>query len=548
MKLYNINKLLNFDYKYILFTFSLNFVCITLFASVNEPLAVPGEYIVKIKSSEAPQVFSNLAIMSEHLNAEITSIIPKGKLMVVHRPAIETQASVIKSLSESPFIEYAEPNYIYHHLAQPNDLSYGKQWALKNTLNGGVDIGAEAAWDITTGSDQVVVGIIDSGIDYNSPELKSNIWINQAEAAGKPGVDDDQNGYVDDIYGVNLGRLPGINPTDDNGHGSHCAGTIGASGNDGVGITGINWKVKLMGLKFLDSEGAGTLETAVKAIDYAIKMKVKILSNSWGSYEVSKALQEAIERANQAGILFVAAAGNDGLDNELRPVYPASYKIPNVIAVAASSERGELAGFSNFGKNFVHLAAPGVSIYSLWKNGELANKSGTSMAAPFVAGIAALLLSHEPQLTHLELKERLMKTSVPKAAFRNTTISGGLVNAFFALKNEVPPMDQDDPANWKSIPVQISSEHPYKPQTKKVYEINVPGAKQIALYLEKFETEFQNDSLKLTDRSGKAYHIISGNKSGRYSRFVNGDYVKLEFVTDIETEGYGFDITQAAYR
>jgi len=516
-------------------------------AAVIEPLAVPGEYLVKVKSAESAQVFSNLSLMGEHLDAQVKEVMPSSHLLVVTRPSIETQASAIQKLSESPLVEYAEPNYIYHHLATPNDLSFGKQWALKNTYKDGIDIGAENAWDITTGSDQVIVGIIDSGIDFNNPELKSNIWVNEVEANGKPGVDDDKNGYVDDIYGVNFGKMPGINPMDDNGHGSHCAGTIGASGNDNFGITGVNWKVKLMGLKFLETDGAGTLESAVKAIDYAIKMKVRILNNSWGNYTPSQILLEAIERANQAGILFVAAAGNDGMDNNVKPVYPAAYTTPNIIAVAASDPTAGLAGFSNWAKNLVHIAAPGVSIYGLWKGPELVNKSGTSMAAPFVTGVAALVLAHEPNLTHLQLKERLMKTALPRAAFRSTTISGGVVNAYYALKNEVPPPDENDPDNWASIPLTISSAHPYKPQTKEVYEVKIPGAQKIALYFKRFETEQQNDSLKFTDKNGKTY-VHSGIKNERYSRIVNGDYIKIEFTSDIETEGYGFDIVKAAYK
>lgn len=529
-------------------------------AQVIEPEAVPGEYLVKIKSTlksttlnsttlnsnSAARLFYNPALLSHQLQAQVLRILPDANMVVVQRPPIETQSSSVTLMAQNDFVEYVEPNYIYRALALPNDTSFGKQWGLKSSLSNGIDIGAEAAWDVTTGSEQIIVGIIDSGVDLSHPELKGNLWVNQAEANGQPGVDDDGNGYVDDINGFNAIN-PRSSPNDESGHGTHCAGTIGATGNDGVGITGVNWKVKIMPLRFLGSDGVGTLEAAIRAIDYGIKMGARILSNSWGAYTSSQGLQEAIERSNQAGILFVAAAGNDGTNNDIKPMFPASHPIANVISVAASNERGVMAPFSNWGKTTVHIGAPGAAILGLWKNGETASKSGTSMAAPFVSGVAALILSHEPHLTHLELKERILKTARPLGDFRNRTVTGGLVNAYYGINNLIAPPDENDPANWKSIPINISSEHPYKPQTKQVFEVNIPGAKQIALYFERFEVEFQNDQLVFRDKNDKT-SVFTGNRNERYSRPINGDTVKLEFKSDVATEGYGFDIVKAAYR
>lgn len=518
-------------------------------AQAREVEAVPGEYIVKLKPMMSTMGI-NTTTLGQRLGGIVKSTIPSANLLVVTRASVETQKSAIEVLSSNTLVDYAEPNYIYHAIKTPNDTDFAKQWGLKNTMTiaSKVDIDAEKAWDITTGSEQVIVAIIDSGMDYNHPDLKDNAWMNEAEANGKPGVDDDNNGYVDDIHGINA-IAGGVNPLDDNGHGSHCAGTIGGTGNNGLGIVGINWKVKMIGLKFLGADGAGTLEAAVKAIDYAVKMGARVLSNSWGSYGSSQALQEAIERSNKAGAIFIAASGNDGTNNDVKPLYPASYPVANVVAVAANDTNGSIAGFSNWGKKTVHLSAPGVGIHGIWKSGEAKAASGTSMAAPFVSGVAALVLAHEPSLTNLELKDRLLRTVKPLASVRGLASTGGMVNALYALQNFQAPPDENDPANWQTIPLAISSAHPYLPSTKEIYEVRVPGAKEISIYFKRFETEFQNDQMRLFDKSGKLLATLSGLKAEeRFSRIVKGDYVKIEFVSDIETEAYGFEITKAAYR
>lgn len=525
-----------------------NILSLAVPAWAHDVEAVPGEYIVKLKPFMMRTMNLNEAQLAHHLGANIKSTIPSANLLVVTRASVETQKSAIEVLSSNPLVEYVEPNLIYRAIRTPDDLDFSKQWGLKNPqIKNGVDIDAEHAWDIETGSDQIIVAIIDSGIDYNNENIKNNVWINKAEASGKPGVDDDNNGYVDDIYGINaVGGS--VNPLDDNGHGSHCAGTIGGTGNDGKGITGVNWKVKMMGLKFLAADGAGTLEAAVKAIDYAIKMGAKVMSNSWGSYTSSQALQEAILRSHKAGVIFIAAAGNDGTNNDEKPMFPASHDFPNVISVAANDNNGSFAGFSNWGKKSVHIGAPGVGIYGIWKGGETKSPSGTSMAAPFVSGVAALVLAHEPNITNIEIKERLLRTARPLASFRGQVTSGGMINAFNALKNFQPPPDANDPANWQSIPLAISSAHPYLPKTKETYEVKIPGAKEISLYFSRFDTEQQNDQVKLTDKNGKIAHLMSGTRNERYSRIVTGDYVKIEFYSDIETQGYGWDLVKAAYR
>lgn len=522
--------------------------------NAKEAEYIPGEYIVKIKP-----MFNTMSArtLSQTLKSYVKSSIPEGNLVVVQRPVFELANSAMKTLSENPYVEYVEPNYIYRAEKTPNDPDFGKLWGLKNvgqsdgkqTGVAGVDIDVEKAWDITTGSDDVLVAVIDTGMDYNHSDLKDVVYTNQAEANGKDGVDDDNNGYVDDVHGMNFvtDNKPTGNPLDDHGHGSHCSGTIGARGNDGKGIVGVNWNVKILPVKFLSKDGGGSLEGAIKAIDYATKMKARIMSNSWGGGGESQALKEAIQRAHAAGALFVAAAGNDSANNDSDPHYPSNYNVPNVLSVAALDNKGNLASFSNYGKKTVHVAAPGVNIYSSTVGG-YDSWSGTSMATPHVSGVAALLAAAEPNLTNLELKARLMGTVKPMGTMKARVSSGGLVNAYLALTNQVAPPDMNDPSNWATQTANYSTPHPYGKAEKKEFEIRVAGAKEFALYFSKFDTERGYDLVKFYDANGKQVAVMSGSNDDTFSQVFSGDYVKVVFTADDTVNKYGFDITKIAFR
>lgn len=325
-------------------------------------------------------------------------------------------------------------------LTGPNDPMFNEQWALNNLgQNGGkekADISALKAWLKTKGSDKIVVAVLDSGVDYTHQDLVSNIWLRPDNV---PQYKDDELGTINDEHGFNSADNQS-DPMDDNGHGTHCAGIIGAEGNNDEGIAGINWNVKIMPLKFLGRGGFGTTKDAIEAINYAVDRKqkgvnVRVISASWGSTQYSKALEDAIRAAGEAGILFVAAAGNDGSSNDKRAHYPSNYDLPNVISVAALDRNDQLASFSNFGVKTVHIAAPGKDILSTWLNEQYREASGTSMATPYVSGAAALVLSSEPNLTVAKLRERLLK-SVDKLDSLNGKIeSGGRLNAAKALGN-----------------------------------------------------------------------------------------------------------------
>lgn len=324
-------------------------------------------------------------------------------------------------------------------LASPNDPMFSDQWALNNTgQSGGTsesDLRAIRAWLKTTGSSDVVVAVLDTGVDYTHPDLITNMWFRPDNV---PQYTDDELGTIDDYQGFNAADNAS-DPMDDNGHGTHCAGIIGAEGNNDVGIAGINWKVEIMPLKFLGRSGNGSTKDAIEAINYAIDRKrngvnLRVISASWGSTMYSKALGDVIRAAGEEGILFVAAAGNSSTDNDNRPHYPSNYDLPNVISVAASDHNDELASFSNFGIKTVHIAAPGRDILSTWLNDGYREASGTSMATPYVSGIAALVLANDSGLTVEQLKSKLL-TSVDKIDSMSDKVkSGGRINAEKALK------------------------------------------------------------------------------------------------------------------
>jgi subtilisin-like proprotein convertase family protein/subtilisin family serine protease len=372
--------------------------------------------------------------------------IAKGRLARVDLTGRYKATAAIEQLEKHPAIEYAEYNYIVHVLGTPNDPSFGELWGLNNTGQAGgtanADISAVDAWDVTTGNSDVIVGIVDTGIDYNHPDLAANIWRNPGEIAGN-GVDDDGNGYIDDIHGINAITGSG-DPFDDNAHGTHCAGTIGGVGNNGVGVAGVNWNVSLIGLKFLSGSGSGTTDDAIEAINYAVALKnrgvdIRVLSNSWGGGGFSQALFDAIAAANNAGILFVAAAGNASSNNDTTANFPSNYDVPNVVAVASTTRTDGLSSFSNFGATTVDLGAPGSDILSTTPGNTYQVFSGTSMATPHVSGAAALVLAANNTLSVAELKDILLSSGDPISSLAGRTVSGKRLNVAAALDLAGPP-------------------------------------------------------------------------------------------------------------
>ncbi|MDQ3918138.1 MAG: S8 family serine peptidase, partial [Acidobacteriota bacterium] len=377
-------------------------------------------------------------------------------------------AAAIEALRARDDVLYAEPNYVRRAMRAPDDAQYAAQWGLKNATTPGFDVEAEAAWDVTTGSRDVVVGVIDEGLDVNHPDLSSNVWRNAGEI-GENGVDDDGDGYVDDVNGYDFfhndpsvfdGAGDATNKTD--AHGTHVAGIVGAVGGNGAGVVGVNWQVSLMSLKFLGPNG-GRSSDLLRAFAYAKTMRergvnLRVLNNSYGGYGRSQAELDAINALSDAGILFVAAAGNDASDNDLFPTYPANYDAPNVISVAAASSDRSVQSSTNYGARTVHLFAPGSSVLSTTPNGTYGSLSGTSMAAPFVAGAAALVCAAHPEITTARLRAALIYSGPAYDSGTRKTITGRSLSVAAALRNAAAS-DTNPPAPISDFRVDASAAH-----------------------------------------------------------------------------------------
>jgi subtilisin family serine protease len=413
--------------------------------------------ILKLKQTPSSRAITNLkaeigvtkVTKASQLGIEIWQI-PEGNV-----------EETISAYSDDPRFEYIEPDYIITLedvektsptqedlptitplITTPNDPAYPQLWGLNNTGQSGgtpdADIDAPEAWDIQRGNPNTVIGVIDSGVDYNHPDLVDNIWTNPGETAGD-GIDNDSNGYIDDVRGWDFAYNDN-DPSDVDGHGTHVSGTIAGKGNNGVGVTGVAWNAKIMPLKFLDDTGSGYTSDAILALNYATAKGVKLTNNSWAGGGYSQALYDAINTAGQQGALFIAAASNDyGNNNDINPVYPASYDLPNIISVASTTRTDALSGFSNYGPTSVDLGAPGSEIYSTTPGGNYGLLSGTSMASPHVTGGAALVWSQNPTWTAQQVKNQLLQTTDAIPALSGKTVSGGRLNINTALGGSTPP-------------------------------------------------------------------------------------------------------------
>ena len=406
-------------------------------APAKKPVSqtVPGDLLVGFQSDVSP---ADQQKILKSVGADEKKSFKKIHGSLAHLTAGGDVDAAIAKLSKDPRVRYAEPNHVITADSLPNDPSFGNTWGLDNTgqtINGApgtpdADIDAPEAWNVTTGSPNVTVAVIDTGVDWTHPDLSSQIWINPGENCSgcrNDGVDNDHNGFVDDWHGWDFVNNDN-NPMDDHGHGTHVAGTIGAAGNNGVGLAGVNWNVRIMPVKFLNAQGSGTDAGAVSAVLYAAQNGADVMNNSWASSDYSQALADAITVADRHNSLFVAAAGNDGTDNDASPTYPASYDNPNVVSVAATDNDDNRAFFSNTGRRSVDLGAPGVDIYSTWPNGGYQYESGTSMATPHVAGAAALAKAAFPSASAVGLKALLLATVDPEPALATATSSGGRLN------------------------------------------------------------------------------------------------------------------------
>ncbi len=392
-------------------------------AKADKQEAVADEVIVRFKDGASAATERNAvkaagAVFVERVGHELIDA-------AVVRVDAAKKNSVIQELERSGAIEYAHSNKVLSAYQTPNDSLFGEMWNLSNGSD--ADIDAPEAWDYNTGSCTVTVAIADTGIDTSHPDLGANLWINPNEVAGN-GVDDDGNGFVDDVHGANFVNGSG-NPNDDHGHGTHVAGTIGAVGFNQTGVIGVSPRVRLMGLKFLDGDGFGTTADAIQAIQYASSKGANVINASWGGGGYEQALRDAIAATSA---VFVAASGNSGMNNDIFPSYPANFNLPNIISVGATDANDAVAGYSNYGRSTVDLAAPGSNILSSVPGG-YSSFSGTSMAAPHVSGAAALLLASRPDASASMVRDAMMASVDVTSGTAGLVASGGRLNINGAL-------------------------------------------------------------------------------------------------------------------
>jgi len=411
----------------------------------------PGELIVRFAAKPSgvqPGIRQKNQILDSLGGARIKrnyKIVPG--LCAVKLPAQVSVEEALARFNRAKGILYAQPNYQVRAVSSfPNDSRFDDLWGMHNTGQTGgtpdADIDAPEAWSIATGSEQIIVAVIDTGVDYTHPDLAPNMWKNEPEFYGAPGVDDDRNGYIDDIYGYDFCN-DDADPMDDHYHGTHCAGTVGAVGNNSEGVAGVCWNVRIMALKFLDSDGYGWTDDAVSCLEYCVLMGADLSSNSWGGGGYDQALKDAIDAAGAEGMLFVAAAGNDGANNDTYPHYPSSYDSDSVIAVMSTDKNDNRSSSSNYGLTSVDIGAPGSGILSCLLGGGYHYLSGTSMATPHVAGACALLWSANPGLTSAAVKDILLRTTDPTLA--GLCVSEGRLNLYNAVLEAGVPWLEIEP-------------------------------------------------------------------------------------------------------
>ncbi len=401
----------------------------TLNPSILTPLSYDSTRVLVTFANPATDA-NNIAELQSSPVAQSVDQLGFGIYRVNLKPT-DTVTSATSKLATLPGVQSAQPDYKIQIERTPNDPSFTSQWAFNNTgQNGGTagaDIRLPAAWNVSTGTGNTIVAVIDTGIDYRHPDLAPNLWQNPGEIPSN-GIDDDGNGFVDDRIGANFVDNNG-DPYDTNSHGTHVAGIIGAKGGNAIGVAGIDWNVRIMALKFIGPNGGFTSD-AVRAMNYAVTNGAKIINNSWGGGGYDAATSAAIVRARNAGVIVVNAAGNNGSDNDQSAFYPANYitQSDNVITVAATDSQDKLSSYSNFGRTTVTLGAPGTDILSTLPNNRYGSYSGTSMATPMVSGALALLWDQHPTWNYQQIIAKLKSSVDVLPSLTGKTITGGRLN------------------------------------------------------------------------------------------------------------------------
>jgi large repetitive protein len=410
-------------------------------ASSAAPRYAPGELVVRYRPGTSR---ADRAALRTGLDASVESKSVLKGLQVLDLPEGTTVRNAVEAARSLPQVLYAEPNYSYQVTASPNDPMFRDMWSLGLQNDQGINSGIDTprAWNLTTGSPSVTVAVVDTGVETSHPDLAENIWSNPGEIAGN-GRDDDANGRVDDAVGWDWVQDDN-SPGDEMGHGTHVAGVIGARGNNGLGVTGVAWDVRLMPLRVLDASGSGWTSDVADAFAYAGEMGVDVVNASLAGPSFSEAMLDAMAASPET--LFVVAAGNTSANVDLNPTYPCAYSLPNLICVAATGQSDQLSSYSNYGSGTVDLAAPGDRILSTWPGGAYSEMWGTSAATPHAAGVAALLAARHPEATMGAVRDAIVGGTQGLPGLAGRTVSGGRLSAAGALERmgDVVPEEAPD--------------------------------------------------------------------------------------------------------
>ena len=411
---------------------------------------LPGELIVRTKpgftlGKSEGSVVSDLgaSIMTEFDTPGGLSKSEAGEFLHLKLPAGTSVEQALAALAQDNRVEFAAPNHTYGlpegEVSQgiTNDPDASKLWGLHNEGQTGgkvdADIDAPEAWQIHTGRTQAQGGhittVIDTGVDYNHPDLKANMWVNPGEIPGD-GIDNDGNGVIDDVHGYNAFANTG-DPMDGHGHGTHCAGTIAGVGGNGVGVVGVNHHANIAAVKIFSDQGSTNAAAIIRGIQYASKIGSRITSNSWGGGGANAGIEQAFK---DSSALHIIAAGNSAYDNDKRPNYPSNYEGDHIVAVAATDHKDGIARFSQWGKKNVDLGAPGVDILSTVPGGKYDSYSGTSMATPHVAGAATLLASAVPDISNADLRAALLDGTDKIDSLTGKVVTDGRLNVNNSLQ------------------------------------------------------------------------------------------------------------------
>lgn len=486
----------------------------------------PSTLLVRFKQPASPEI---RASVHAALGSRVANRLNRIPVDVVELPSQANPRALLAAYQNNPNVEYAEPNYRLGIGQIPNDTRFSDQWSLHNTgQNGGLpgaDISALDAWQWTTGSEEIIVAVIDTGIDYDHPDLAGNMWVNPNPTFG-------------DIHGARWtggnGLVTSGDPMDDNSHGTHVAGIAGAVSNNAAGIAGVSWNVRLMALKFLDANGFGSTADAIAALEYAINHGAHLTNNSWGGGGYSQALKDMIEVAQGQNQLFVAAAGNENSNNDITPSYPASYALDNIISVANSDRSDNRSFFSNYGLTTVHLAAPGTDILSTVVGGSYQSFSGTSMAAPHVAGVAALILSLNPTADYSDVKKTILEGVTPLPQWENLVISGGRLNAIESLKSLVTEFRVH---NLPSFPLTLA---PGRSLLLEVaYEPRSPEDHQAVVVIESDDLSDPEIEVSLSGRGVADALSVLESEEMLSEGFISGPFAPIQKTYTLQNNGEG---------